>query len=92
MNAGREIVAYGENPSCCMRRTRRRCDGRRGGIILRFGPAARVGTTAADVRAPRTRAGREGGNTPALRAARAPGEAPDGREHGPRDRPSGHVA
>lgn len=71
MNAGRDIVAYGEYRSRCTRR-----------IVLRCGTAARVGTTAAGIRAPRSRAGRDVGKSPALRAARTPGGAPDGREPG----------
>jgi len=34
MNAGRDNVAYGENPSRCMCRTGRLRDGGRGRIIL----------------------------------------------------------
>lgn len=71
MNVGREIVATDANPP---RHTSR--------IVLRYGPVARVGTTAIRVRARRTRAGRDMGMTPALRAVRPPGRESDGRAHG----------
>ena len=69
MNAGRDIVATGATPPRCTSR-----------IVLGYGRAARVGTTAAAVRARRTRAGRDVGKTPALRAARRTGGVADARE------------
>ena len=76
MNAGRMNAAYDVIPPHRTDTTARPCDGAGGGIYLRCGPAARVGTSAAPVRAPRTRAGRDVGRSPALRAARAAGHAP----------------
>jgi len=82
MNGGRDIVATDATPP---RSTSR--------IILRYGRAARVGTTAAPVRARRTRAGRDMGISPALRAARLRAGVSAGRAHGPMtSRPVGPVA
>lgn len=77
MSAGRDIVATDVTPPRCT-----------SPIILRYGQAARVGTTAAQVRARRTRAGRDMGIAPALRAARRTGGVADAREHSSMARPA----
>ena len=77
MNAGPEIVATDAKPP---RRTSR--------IVLGYGGAARVGTTAAPVRARRTRAGRDMGISPALRAVRRTGASAVAREQSSTARPA----
>jgi hypothetical protein len=69
MSAGPDIVATDATPPRCTSR-----------IVLRYGRAARVGTNAARVRARRTRAGRDVGISPALRAVRRTGRVADARE------------
>jgi hypothetical protein len=69
MNAGPDIVATDATPPRCTSR-----------IVLGYGRAARVGTTAVTVRARRTRAGRDVGTAPALRAVRRTGGVADARE------------
>lgn len=77
MSAGRDIVATDVTPPRCT-----------SPIILRYGRDARVGTTAARVRARRTRAGRDMGISPALRAVRLTGGATGAREQSSTARPA----
>ena len=82
MSAGRDIVATDAKPPRCTSR-----------IVLGYGGTARVGTIAVPVRARRTRAGRDMGIAPALRAVRRIGGPADGRELSSTARPSrGRVA
>lgn len=81
MNAGPDIVATDATPPRCT-----------SPIVLGYGRAARVGTNAARVRARRTRAGRDMGISPALRAVRRTGRTADARGQSLTARPAyGHL-